>query len=75
MSDDDWKTLRVPPGAYEEAKEQKEANGRTWGQQLVCNNDATTQSQDVVEMLRKLEGRIDDLESQLPAKVKEELQH
>lgn len=32
---DDWKTLRVPPGAYEAAKAQKEANDRTWGEQIV----------------------------------------
>lgn len=32
---DDWKTLRVPKEAYEQAKEQKEANDRTWGEQIV----------------------------------------
>jgi len=32
---DNWHTIRVPPEAYEQAKAQKEANGRTWGEQLV----------------------------------------
>jgi hypothetical protein len=31
----DWKTLRVPADKYEEAKAQKEANDRTWGEQIV----------------------------------------
>ena len=44
MSGDNWKTLRVPPEAYDEAKAQKEANDRTWGEQLVCSNDSTTES-------------------------------
>ena len=35
MPNDDWKTLRVPPEAYAAAKEQKEAAGRTWGEQIV----------------------------------------
>ena len=36
---DDWKTLRVPPGAYETAKSQKEAAGRTWGEQIIREED------------------------------------
>jgi hypothetical protein len=35
MTQDNWKTLRVPPEAYETAKAQKEDNDRTWGEQLV----------------------------------------
>jgi len=31
----DYKTLRVPAEQYEAAKAQKEANNRTWGQQIV----------------------------------------
>jgi len=36
MSKDDWKTLRVPPEAYDQAKAQKEDADRTWGEQLVA---------------------------------------
>lgn len=39
MSGDNWKTLRVPPEAYDEAKEQKEEHGRTWGEQVVRDED------------------------------------
>lgn len=39
----DYKTLRVPEDAWQEAKEQKEANDRTWGEQLVCSNNTTTE--------------------------------
>jgi len=42
MSGDNWKTLRVPPEAYDEAKAQKEANDRTWGEQLVRPDDDDT---------------------------------
>lgn len=31
----DYKTLRVPEDAWEEAKAQKEDHGRTWGEQIV----------------------------------------
>lgn len=31
----DYKTLRVPEPAWERAKEQKEAENRTWGEQIV----------------------------------------
>ena len=31
----DYKTLRVPEDAWEEAKAEKEANDRTWGEQLL----------------------------------------
>jgi len=43
MTKDNWKTIRVPVEAYEKAKEQKENNNRTWGEQLVCNNTTTTE--------------------------------
>jgi len=49
MTDDNWKTLRVPPEAYDEAKEQKEAAGRTWGEQVVRQNDDT--NSDVDELI------------------------
>jgi hypothetical protein len=45
MTNDDWKTLRVPADKYHEAKEQKEADGRTWGEQIVrpdSDKDTTT---------------------------------
>jgi len=42
MSGDNWRTLRVPPEAYDEAKAQKEANDRTWGEQLVRPDDEDT---------------------------------
>lgn len=31
----DWKTIRVPESAHEDAKSQKEEHGRTWGEQIV----------------------------------------
>ena len=43
---DDWKTLRVPPGAYEQAKTQKEANDRTWGEQIVRSEDGEEEPTD-----------------------------
>lgn len=41
MSADEWKTLRVPTDAWERAKAQKEATGRTWGEQIVRSNGDT----------------------------------
>lgn len=35
MTNDDWKTLRVPVADYNDAKAQKEEHGRTWGEQIV----------------------------------------
>lgn len=35
----EYKTLRVPEDAWETAKEQKEAAGRTWGEQIVRPSD------------------------------------
>lgn len=46
---DNWKTLRVPKDAWQEAKAQKEEHNRTWGEQLVCSNDATTEREVVVD--------------------------
>ena len=57
MSGDNWKTLRVPPEAYDEAKAQKEEHNRTWGEQLVCDNPTTTEVIDV-------DALIDDLGAQ-----------
>ena len=54
MSRDDWKTLRVPPEAYETAKAQKEEHDRTWGEQLVCDNPTTTEVVDAKELVDEL---------------------
>jgi hypothetical protein len=43
MTDDNWKTLRVPPEDFEHAREQKERHGRTWGEQLVCEDPTVTE--------------------------------
>jgi len=50
MTQDDWKTLRVPPEAYEKAKAQKEENDRTWGEQLVCDNPTTMEVVDLSDI-------------------------
>jgi len=73
MTEDNWKTLRVPPEAYEAAKAQKENHGRTWGEQLVRDNHSTTEVVECNKVVEALESRIDDLESQLPRKLAEEL--
>lgn len=90
---DNWKTLRVPKAAWETAKEQKVAAGRTWGEQIVRpdGDNASTDTAEVVEELKqevehlansgavfdeeaeRIIGRIEDLESQLPKKIAEEL--
>lgn len=55
---DDWKTLRVPEEAYDDAKEQKEANDRTWGEQIVRpDGDDADQMREVLEMLDRLPNR------------------
>jgi hypothetical protein len=54
MTEDNWKTLRVPPEAYDRAKEQKEKHGRTWGEQLVCDNPTTTEVVDAAEIVERL---------------------
>jgi hypothetical protein len=43
---DDWKTLRVPADRYQEAKEQKESAGRTWGEQIVRPDDCDEMNTD-----------------------------
>lgn len=52
----EWKTLRVPVDAYEEAKAQKEDEGRTWGQQIVRDSDkaTTTESVDTTEIVEEI---------------------
>lgn len=52
MSRDDWKTLRVPPEAYKEAKKQKDKHDRTWGQQLTHSetHDGPEVNIEVVDM-------------------------
>lgn len=42
MTDDNWKTLRVPADAWETAKAQKEDDDRTWGEQIVRGDNPTT---------------------------------
>lgn len=44
----DYKTLRVPEDAWEEAKAQKEENGRTWGEQIVRNDGGESEDDAVV---------------------------
>ncbi len=64
----DYKTLRVPEHAWEEAKEQKEEHGRTWGEQLVCDGESES-GIDAEQILN----RIDDLENTLPRKIRKGL--
>jgi len=61
---DDYKTLRVPEDDYYEAKEQKEKHNRTWGEQLVCSNDSTTEPENVVD-----DTTINNLRDELLAKI------
>jgi hypothetical protein len=63
--DDNWKTLRVPPEDYEEAKAQKEAAGRTWGDQIVRPDDDATELSDVAESAAAIEERLGQLERTL----------
>jgi len=65
MSGDNWKTLRVPPEAYEEAKAQKEANGRTWGEQVVRPDDDRTDLDALANSLATIEGRTGRIERTL----------
>lgn len=55
MSGDNWKTLRVPPEAYEDAKAQKEAADRTWGEQIVRPDDEADATDEgiTVEQIRE----------------------
>jgi len=54
MTNDDWKTLRVPAEAYDAAKAQKDENNRTWGEQLTCGNTTTTEVVDCDEFVESL---------------------
>jgi len=65
MSGDNWKTLRVPPEAYEEAKAQKEANGRTWGEQVVRPDDDRTDLDALANSLATIEERTGRIERTL----------
>jgi hypothetical protein len=71
MTDDDWKTLRVPADAWEQAQEQRQEAGRTWGEQVV--RPEGDENGGVAEEVRELRNRLDDLEGRLPRKVAEEL--
>lgn len=69
---DDWHTLRVPPEAYERAKAQKEADGRTWGDQIV-RPDEDTEDSDDLDADELAEQITADLLAQLPPAIAEEL--
>lgn len=57
---DDWKTLRVPLGAWETAKEQKESAERTWGEQIV-RPDGDNTSTDTAEVVEELKQEVEHL--------------
>jgi len=61
MTQDDWKTLRVPPEAYDTAKAQKDEHDRTWGEQLVCDNTTTTEVVESDAVVEDLMQEIDTL--------------
>jgi len=65
MSGDNWKTLRVPPEAYDKAKAQKEANNRTWGEQIVRADDDTTDLDTLAASLATIEERTGRIEREL----------
>lgn len=80
---DNWKTLRVPPEAYEEAKAQKDENGRTWGEQIVREENETPDTSEQIAILKndvmklsdelaEVRGMLDDLQAQLPQDVAKE---
>jgi len=73
MTQDNWKTIRVPEDDYQEAKAQKEEHGRTWGEQLLCNNNASTESVDTDEIVAELR-KLQELIDKTPERVREELQ-
>jgi len=78
MTDDgpqDYKTLRVPDDAWERAREQKEAAGRTWGEQIVRpeggGEDGETLSPEEFEQwVRELH----ELVERVPERTAEELE-
>lgn len=82
---DSWKTLRVPPEAYKYAKVQKDENDRTWGEQIVREENETPDTGEQIVMLKtdvmklsdelaEVRGKIDDLQAQLPKDVATELE-
>lgn len=63
----DWKTLRVPTGAYKEAKQQKEKQDRTWGEQLVCSNNSTTEYGNVEDIVASIQNMRDEIMANISA--------
>jgi hypothetical protein len=65
MTNDDWKTLRVPAEAWERAKAQKERADRTWGEQIVrpadgdSPDDAPAPAVDTDAVAERLADRLD----------------
>jgi len=74
MTRDNWKTLRVPPEKYEEAKAQKDEHGRTWGEQLVCDNPTTTEVVALDEIDAQLSHDSNNVDA-IAERVVEELSH
>jgi len=62
MTQDDWKTLRVPPEAYDTAKAQKEQAGRTWGEQLVAPVEPDYDRENLAERLDAVMNKLEQLE-------------
>jgi hypothetical protein len=57
----EYKTLRVPEHAWEQAKAQKENTGRTWGEQVVRpEGDDESESVDVSALADELEYVLDN---------------
>jgi hypothetical protein len=48
---DNWKTLRVPKDAYEEAKERKKEQDQTWGEYLTDSNRTGPDADDVATQI------------------------
>jgi len=63
MTQDNWKTLRVPAEAYKQAKQQKEEHNRTWGEQLVCDNPTTTEVVETSEIVEELSNHGDNVDT------------
>jgi hypothetical protein len=75
MTDNDWKTLRVPSEAYETAKAQKAEHGHTWGEQLVCDAPETVEVVRVDDLERDTDdGGIDIDYAELATRVADELE-
>ena len=84
----EYKSLRVPEDAWEEAKAQKEAEGRTWGEQIVRTDAEDVEADTTQPSAEEIAAEIDALdeatlaeyvadylvsEYQLPRKVAEEV--